>query len=105
MDDLVLSPYEGEPNAAECFVHKYLVHVLVVLLHACFSVFGPIPFLLAAIFSPGRPYMGSTTVLADQNICKCFYLLVLIEGVYIETVFCCYKCCDTWNFSTARLVV
>ena len=29
---------------------KYLVHVLVVLLHDCFSVVSPIPFLLAAIF-------------------------------------------------------
>ena len=30
--------------------NKYLVRVLVVLLHARFSVVGPIPFLLAAIF-------------------------------------------------------
>ena len=29
---------------------KYLMRVLVVLLHARFSVVGPIPFLLAAIF-------------------------------------------------------
>ena len=33
--------------------NKYLVHVLVVLLHARFSVVGPIPFLLAAIFFLG----------------------------------------------------
>ena len=39
---------------------KYLVRVLVVLLHARFSVVGPIPFLLAA-FS-GHPYIGSTTI-------------------------------------------
>ena len=45
--------------------NKYLVHVLVVLLHACFSVVGPIPFLLAAIFFPVHPYIGSTTVLPD----------------------------------------
>ena len=32
---------------------KYLVCVLVVLLHVHFSVVGPIPFLLAAFFSPG----------------------------------------------------
>ena len=38
------------PNTAECFVHKYLVHVLVVLLHARCSVVGPIPFVLATIF-------------------------------------------------------
>ena len=56
----------------------YLVRVLVVLLHACFSVVSPIPFLLAAIFFSGHPYIGSTTVLPDQNICKCFYLLVYI---------------------------
>ena len=45
--------------------NKYLVHVLVVLLHARFSVVGPIPFLLAAIFWGGHPYIGSTTVLPD----------------------------------------
>ena len=41
--------------------NKYL---LVVLLHARFSVVGPIPFLLAAIFFPGHP---STTVLPDST--------------------------------------
>ena len=46
--------------------NKYLVHVLVVLLHARFSVVGPIPFLLAAIFFPVHPYIGSTTVLPDN---------------------------------------
>ena len=44
---------------------KYFVRVLVVLLHARFSVVGPIPFLLAAIFPPGHPYIGSTTILPD----------------------------------------
>ena len=48
--------------------NKYLVHVLVVLLHARFSVVGPIPFLLAAIFFPVHPYIGSTTVLPDTYI-------------------------------------
>ena len=57
---------EGEPNAAECCVHKYLVRVFVVLLHERFSVVGPIPFLLAAIFFPGHPYIRSTTVLPDM---------------------------------------
>ena len=47
--------------------NKYLVHVLVVLLHARFSVVGPIPFLLAAIFFSGHPYIGSTTVLPDYS--------------------------------------
>ena len=46
--------------------NKYLVRVLVVLLHARFSVVGPIPFLLAAIFFPVHPYIGSTTVLPDS---------------------------------------
>ena len=32
------------------------VRVLVVLLHACFSIVGPIPFLLAAIFSGSSLY-------------------------------------------------
>ena len=41
---------------------KYLVRVLGVLLHALLSVVGPI---LAAIFFPGHPYIGSTTVLPD----------------------------------------
>ena len=44
-----------------------MVHVLVVLLHACFSVVGPIPFLLAAIFFSVHPYIGSTTVLPDYR--------------------------------------
>ena len=48
--------------------NKYLVRVLVVLLHACFSVVSPIPFLLAAIFFPGHPYIGSTTVLPDSAV-------------------------------------
>ena len=46
--------------------NKYLVHVLVVLLHARFSVVGPIPFLLAANFFSVHPYIGSTTVLPDR---------------------------------------
>ena len=47
--------------------NKYLVRVLVVLLHARFSVVGPIPFLLAAIFFSGHPYIGSTTVLPENS--------------------------------------
>ena len=43
------------------------MRVLVVLLHACFSVVVPIPFLLAAIFLGGHPYIGSITVLADMQ--------------------------------------
>ena len=51
--------------------NEYLVHVL---LHARFSVVGPIPFLLAAIFFSGHPYIGSTTVLPD---CIFFFQLHL----------------------------
>ena len=53
--------------------NKYLVHVLVVLLHARFSVVGPIPFLLAAIFFSVHPYIGSTTVLPD------YFVLIIIH--------------------------
>ena len=42
-------------HTGEQSTNKYLVRVLVVLLHARFSVVGPIPFLLAAIFFPGHP--------------------------------------------------
>ena len=49
---------------------KYLMHVLVVLLHARFSVVSPIPFLLAAFFSSGHPYIGSTTILPDIHVHK-----------------------------------
>ena len=56
--------------------NKYLVRVLVVLLHACFSVVSPIPFLLAAIFFSGHPYIGSTTVLPDMhNMAVCQYIM------------------------------
>ena len=41
--------------------------VLVVLLHARFSVVRPIPFLLAAFFGGGHPYIESTTVLPDTQ--------------------------------------
>ena len=44
---------QGLAKAAVCFIWE---RVLVVLLHACFSVVGPIPFILAAILS----YTGST---------------------------------------------
>ena len=47
--------------------NKYLVRVLVVLLHARFSIVGPILFLLATIFWGGHPYIGSTTVFPDNN--------------------------------------
>ena len=47
--------------------NKYLVHVLVVLLHARFSVVGPIPFLLAAIFFSVHPYIGSTVLVQAEH--------------------------------------
>ena len=48
-------------------MYKDLVCVLVVLLHMRFSVVSPIPFLLAAIFGGGHPYIGSTTILPDTS--------------------------------------
>ena len=57
----------------------YLVHVLVVLLHARFSVVGPIPFLLAAIFFPVHPYIGSTTVLPDYWLVNKYLILKSIS--------------------------
>ena len=62
--------------------NKYLVHVLVVLLHARFSVVGPIPFLLAAIFFSVHPYIGSTTVLPDSLLfiyCACISQWVVVS--------------------------
>ena len=58
----------------QCFVRNYLMRVLVVLLHARFSFVSPIPYLLAAIFFLRHPYIGSTTVLPDQNICNMFLI-------------------------------
>ena len=58
-----------------------MVRALVVLLHACFSVVGPIPFLLAAIIPPGHPYIGSTTVLADT------FVQFTVSPIFIEVHF------------------
>ena len=66
--------------------NKYLVHVLVVLLHARFSVVGPIPFLLAAIFFPVHPYIGSTTVLPDTcDFCMPSILLNKVRCLLLGT--------------------
>ena len=65
--------------------NKYLVHVLVVLLHARFSVVGPIPFLLAAIFFSVHPYIGSTTVLPDTSRIK-FLLLYITKTTHMHLV-------------------
>ena len=47
-------------------INKYLVHVLVVLLHARFSFVSPVLFSIGRyFFSSGHPYIGSTTVLPD----------------------------------------
>ena len=63
----------------------YLVRVLVVLLHARFSVVGPIPFVLAAIFFPGHPYIGSTTVLPDYSCASAVQLIELEpEGEFVR---------------------
>ena len=47
---------------------EHLVRVLVVLLHVRFCIVGPIPFLLATIFLPGHPYIGSTAVLPNITL-------------------------------------
>ena len=66
-------------------INKYLVRVLVVLLHARFSVVGP---LLAAIFLGGHPYIGSTTVLPNTQVIR------LLLGLTINVVHshCCLDC-------------
>ena len=64
--------------------NKYLVHVLVVLLHARFGVVSPIPFLLAAFFFPGHPYIGSTAVLPDIWHCFIKPLTIICDVLNIE---------------------
>ena len=78
--------------------NKYLVHVLVVLLHARFSVVGPIPFLLAAIFFSVHPYIGSTTVLPDVSLVRCrdgktTETRIGMEGIC--TTHSCFLLCNT----------
>ena len=66
--------------------NKYLVGVLVVLLHAHFSVVSPIPFLLAAIFFRGHPYIGSTTVLPD-TCTHINYIVFVNVNVFVQNLF------------------
>ena len=62
--------------------NKYLVHVLVVLLHARFSVVGPIPFLLAAIFFPGHPYRKYyRTSRLCMSVCVCVFFYLSFEDM------------------------
>ena len=66
-----------------------VLFLVVVLLHACFSVVGPIPFLLAAIFFSVHPYIGSTTVLPDSTVKfsgRCHYILSSVVSVYLRSV-------------------
>ena len=62
--------------------------MLVVLLYACFSVVG---LLLAAIFPPAHPYIGSTTVLPD----KAEQSAALNGGVLHRSMERCTS--DTWE--------
>ena len=91
MDRLVLSPDENAAESVLCITtNKYLVRVLVVLLHARFSVVGPIPFLLAAIFFPGHPYIGSTTVFPDYDVIwgpKHYMRLHYAQTLYLVMVY------------------
>ena len=48
--------------------NKYLVRVLVVLLHVRFSVVGPIPFLLCLFFSGSSPIYTSNSLILDVGI-------------------------------------
>ena len=75
--------------------------MLVVLLHARFSVVGPIPFLLAAIFFSVHPYIGSTTVLPDiSNYFRIKFVLLYInwnagmgyrDTLHSNSCFCCFS--------------
>ena len=83
--------------------NKYLVRVLVVLLHARFSVVGPIPFLLAAIFFSGHPYIGSTTVLPDSTT-----VMTKIDAVFPQWIILvdhCYLCCPTKPLCTWTVLI
>ena len=70
--------------------NKYLVRVLVVLLHARFSVVGPIPFLLAAIFWGGsslyRKYYHTSRLLllvkALLIFLCCHIIIILINNPF-----------------------
>ena len=49
-------------------MHKYLVRVLVVLLHVCFKLALSVLYLsIGRHFFPGHPYIVSTTVLPDES--------------------------------------
>ena len=72
----------------------YLMHVLVVLLHARFSVVGPIPFLLAAIFFPVHPYIGSTTVLPDST-----HVSMMEPTLFRDQ--CTHSCCGLYSTASS----
>ena len=59
--------------------NKYLVHVLVVLLHARFSVVGPIPFLLAATF-----FFGSSLYRKYYRTSRLLLLLLLLLLFFVR---------------------
>ena len=68
--------------------------MLVVLLHARFSVVGPIPFLLAAIFFPGHPYNTSgNTGMGKDDIPVLVYVL-FHPSMYLLPIQCPYLLCN-----------
>ena len=99
--------------------NKYLVRVLVVLLHAYFSVVSPIPFLLAAIFFSGHPYIGSTIpyfpiiiekIAAFTSMWGSLRLAPIIQtpilvspSLHLEYNFCYY--CKSGNFHVKSFCV
>ena len=62
------------------------------LLHARFSVAGPIPFLLAAIFFPGHPYIPyaskkllPTVEFVPTRICTLYFSVTYILYVFVPS--------------------
>ena len=61
--------------------NKYLVHVLVVLLHVRFSVSALYLFYWPPFFFLGHPYIGSTTVLPDTSNKNIHFEMILDVGI------------------------
>ena len=72
-------------------MHNYLVRVLVVLLHVCFSVVGLIPFLLAAFCFSGHPYIRRKYYRTSRYTYTCAYKITLPDRQISYTV-CTDRC-------------
>ena len=62
-------------------IDKYLVRVLVVLLHALFSIFWSYTFSISHLFFLGYPYVESTTVLPLSVIFLLVLMLAIIRSI------------------------